>query len=185
MSYSRIKNAGHNRNRRSISSVYQLPTVDSWSLGPRYPAVAKPAVCCKPDSQSEHGHNGYQFHRGPLILRLRNLGIPIEIHPHPALHALAAPRKLRGAIPGAHTKNLFLRYKKRHQWLVTVLEDTIINLTALRHTLGTKGILSFGSADLVAAPLGVAQGSVTPFADTNDPCGAVKMILGSVILDHD
>ncbi|MDA0784701.1 MAG: prolyl-tRNA synthetase associated domain-containing protein, partial [Proteobacteria bacterium] len=121
----------------------------------------------------------------PLLARLDALGIAVEIHRHPPLHTVAESRELRGALPGGHIKNLFLRDKKRNQWLVTVLEDTTVNLKALRHTLGASGNLSFGSADLLASSLGVAPGSVTPFAVMNDTDGLVSMVLDRAILDHD
>jgi len=121
----------------------------------------------------------------PLLARLDALGIEVEIHRHPPLHTVAESRELRGTLPGGHIKNLFLRDKKRKQWLVTVLEDATVDLKALRHTLGASGNLSFGSADLLSASLGVAPGSVTPFAVMNDPDGIVSMVLDRAILDYD
>ena len=121
----------------------------------------------------------------PLLARLSALDIPVEIHRHPPLHTVEESRALRGAMPGGHIKNLFLRDKKRRQWLVTVLEDATVDLKALRHTLGASGNLSFGSADLLAASLGVAPGSVTPFAVIHDADEVVTMVLDRAILDHD
>jgi len=121
----------------------------------------------------------------PLLTRLDALDIHVEIHRHPPLHTVAESRELRGSLPGGHIKNLFLRDKKRNQWLVTVLEDATVDLKALRHTLGASGNLSFGSADLLSASLGVAPGSVTPFAVMNDTDGIVSMVLDRALLDHD
>jgi Ala-tRNA(Pro) deacylase len=106
------------------------------------------------------------------------------MHRHPALHTVAESRALHDALPGAHIKNLFLRDKKRRQWLVTARQDATVNLKALRHVIGASGNLSFGSAELLAASLGVAPGSVTPFAVMNDPEGIVTMVLDRAILDH-
>ena len=121
----------------------------------------------------------------PLLARLDTLGIRVEIHRHPPLHTVDESRELRGTLPGGHIKNLFLRDKKRNQWLVTVLEDATVDLKALRHTLGASGTLSFGSAERLLASLGVAPGSVTPFAVMNDTDGVVTMVLDRGILDHD
>jgi Ala-tRNA(Pro) deacylase len=121
----------------------------------------------------------------PLLARLDTLNIHVEIHRHPPLHTVEESRELRGALPGGHIKNLFLRDKKRNQWLVTVLEDATVDLKALRHTLGASGNLSFGSADLLSASLGVAPGSVTPFAVMNDTDAIVSFVLDRGILDHD
>jgi Ala-tRNA(Pro) deacylase len=121
----------------------------------------------------------------PLLARLDALDIAVEIHRHPPLHTVEESRALRGAMPGGHIKNLFLRDKKRRQWLVTVLEDATIDLKDLRHTLGASGNLSFGSAELLSASLGVAPGSVTPFAVMNDAERVVTMVLDRGILGHD
>lgn len=121
----------------------------------------------------------------PLLARFGELDIEIEIHRHPPLHTVEESRALRGTLPGSHIKNLFLRDKKRNQWLVTVPEDAVVDLKALRHVLGAKGNLSFGSAELLAASLGVQPGSVTPFAVLNDADGAVTMVLARNVLEHD
>jgi len=118
----------------------------------------------------------------PLLARLTKLGITVEIHRHPPLHTVAESQALRGTLPGSHIKNLFLRDKKRRKWLVTVPEDAAVDLKALRHMLGASGNLSFGDPELLAASLGVAPGSVTPFAVLNDPAGDVTMVLARKVL---
>ncbi len=94
-------------------------------------------------------------------------------------------KALRGQLPGGHIKNLFLRDKRRNMWLVTVPEDRDVDLKALRHVLGAKGTLSFGSAELLAEALGVAPGAVTPFAVMNDREGSVTMALDRAVLAND
>ncbi len=121
----------------------------------------------------------------PLHGRLAELGIAVATHRHMALHTVAQSQSLRGALPGGHIKNLFLRDKKRRQWLVTVAEDRVIDLKNLRRTLETSGNLSFGSADLLHQSLGVTPGSVTPFAVMNDMAGEVVFVLDSSLLAHD
>jgi Ala-tRNA(Pro) deacylase len=121
----------------------------------------------------------------PLLARLAELEISVEIHRHPPLHTVAESQALRGTLPGSHIKNLFLRDKKRNKWLVTVPEDAEVDLKALRHVIGASGNLSFGNAELLAECLGVEPGSVTPFAVMNDTGGAVTMVLASGVLEHD
>ena len=121
----------------------------------------------------------------PLLARLAELAISVELHRHPPLHTVAQSQALRGTLPGGHIKNLFLRDKKRTKWLVTVPEDAEVDLKALRHVLGASGNLSFGNADMLAEYLGVEPGSVTPFAVMNDRDGAVTMVLARSVLDHD
>jgi Ala-tRNA(Pro) deacylase len=121
----------------------------------------------------------------PLLARLAELGISVEIHRHPALHTVTESQALRGEMPGSHIKNLFLRDKKRNKWLVTVPEDAEVDLKALRHIIGASGNLSFGNGELLAECLGVEPGSVTPFAVMNDTAGDVAMVLARGVLDQD
>lgn len=121
----------------------------------------------------------------PLLARLTALGISVAIHRHPPLHTVSESQALRGEMPGAHIKNLFLRDKKRNKWLVTVPEDAEIDLKALRHIIGATGNLSFGNAELLIEYLGVEPGSVTPFAVMNDTGGDVVMVLARGVLAHD
>ncbi len=116
-----------------------------------------------------------------LLARLDELGIACRTHAHPPLFTVEQSRALRGDLPGAHIKNLFLRDKKRRMWLVTVLESREIDLKALRRRLGAQGNLSFGSAELLMAHLGVIPGAVTPFAVINDRAGEVTMVLDKAL----
>ena len=116
----------------------------------------------------------------PLRDAFAALGIVVETHRHVALHTVAESRALRGSLLGGHIKNLFLRDKKRDQWLVTVDEQRDVDLKALRLVLGSSGNLSFGSSELLATSLGVEPGAVTPFAVLNDRQGAVK----KMVIDH-
>ena len=50
---------------------------------------------------------------------------------HAALFTVEQSQALRGTIPGGHTKNLFLKDKKGALFLVTALEDAVIELKSL------------------------------------------------------
>jgi Ala-tRNA(Pro) deacylase len=112
-----------------------------------------------------------------LFAALASMGIEQETISHPPLFTVEQSKQLRGAIPGAHTKNLFLKDKKGKLFLVTAVESTAIDLKRLHEIIGGSGRLSFGSADQLLAHLGVTPGSVTAFAVINDTAGAVTMIL--------
>lgn len=120
-----------------------------------------------------------------LFARLGELGIQHATIEHPPLYTVEQSRELRGDLPGAHIKNLFLRDKKRRMWLLTVLEDREIDLKALRGRIGAQGTLSFGSAELLIETLGVIPGAVTPFAVINDKAGNVTMVLDKALLGVD
>lgn len=125
------------------------------------------------------------FDDAALFARLDELGLGHRTVEHPALYTVEQSRELRGDLPGAHIKNLFLRDKKRRMWLVTVLEDRDMDLKALRHRIGAQGNLSFGNAELLMEHLGVIPGAVTPFSVINDRAGNVTMVLDRALLQID
>ncbi len=86
-------------------------------------------------------------------------------------------------MPGGHCKNLYLRDKKKHDWLVVTLEDRAVDLKALGKTIGAPG-LSFGRPERLRDALGVAPGAVTPFALVNDPERKVRVVLDKGMLDE-
>lgn len=119
-----------------------------------------------------------------LFARLDALNIATTTHEHPPLHTVEESRRLRGALPGGHCKNLYLRDKKKRNWLLVTLEDREVDLKAVSTLLGA-GRLSFGSADRLMEFLGVTPGSVTPFALINDPEQRVTVVLDAAMLKVD
>jgi Ala-tRNA(Pro) deacylase len=112
-----------------------------------------------------------------LFAAFDSMGIAHETIHHPALFTVEQSKELRGEIPGAHTKNLFLKDKKGKLFLVTAVENTQIDLKRLHEVIGGSGRLSFGSAEQMMEHLGVTPGSVTAFAVINDEPRNVTMIL--------
>ena len=120
-----------------------------------------------------------------LFAFLDRLGIAHATVTHPALFTVEESRALRGTIAGGHTKNLFLKDKKDALFLVTALEDAVIELKSLHRLLDASGRFSFGSADLLRATLGVEPGAVTPFAAINDNGGRVRVVLDAAMMRHE
>jgi Ala-tRNA(Pro) deacylase len=120
-----------------------------------------------------------------LFALLDRLGITHRTVTHPALFTVEESQALRGTIPGGHTKNLFLKDKKGELYLVTALEDALIELKSLHRLLQASGRFSFGSAELMRATLGVEPGSVTPFAAINDTEQRVTVVLDAAMMQHD
>jgi Ala-tRNA(Pro) deacylase len=114
-----------------------------------------------------------------LLARLEALGIEATTHRHEPVFTVEEAQAIKGDLPGAHTKNLFLRDKKGTMWLVVALHDRDVDLRALATVLRTRGRLSFGSAERLMRYLGVTAGSVTPFALLNDHGGRVSAVLDS------
>jgi Ala-tRNA(Pro) deacylase len=91
-------------------------------------------------------------------------------------------KDLRGSLPGAHTKNLFLKDKDGRMVLVVAKDDTPVDLKALAQRLG-HGRFSFGKPDLLKDMLGIEPGSVTPFALINDSAQRVTVVVDAALMD--
>ena len=119
-----------------------------------------------------------------LFTHLDELGIRTRTVQHPPVFTVEEAKALRGDLPGAHIKNLFLRNKKGEMWLVVAEESRPIDLKALGERLGA-GRLSFGSPERLMNALGVIPGAVTPFALINDRAGQVSVAIDKAVLEQD
>jgi Ala-tRNA(Pro) deacylase len=113
---------------------------------------------------------------------LAGLGIATTTVSHPPLFTVEESRALRGSIPGAHTKNLFLKDRRDALFLVTALEDAAIDLKHLHERIGASGKLSFGKPELLLETLGVTPGAVTAFGLLNDRPPRVSVILDRALM---
>lgn len=102
-----------------------------------------------------------------LFAYLDELGIETTTVTHPPLHTVEESKALRGDLPGAHIKNLFLKDKKGRLFLLTCLENRTVNMKTLDKAIGSAR-LSFGKPELLWETLGVKPGAVTPFTLIND-----------------
>lgn len=114
--------------------------------------------------------------RPGLLDLLTQLGIAHATLDHPAVFRVGEGAEVKSQIPGAHTKNLFLKDARGDLWLVCAKDDTAIDLKRL-HTVIGSARLSFGPADLMEETLGITPGSVTLFALANDPLHRVRLAL--------
>jgi Ala-tRNA(Pro) deacylase len=112
------------------------------------------------------------------------LGIGHRTYSHPPVFTVAEAAALRGKLPGAHCKTLFLKDKKGGFWLAVMLEERRTDLKKLAARLGAPRLSFGGAADLYRL-LGVHPGSVTPFALPNDVEQIVTPVLDAGMLKHD
>lgn len=111
-------------------------------------------------------------------------GITYTHNTHPPLFTVEDSKALRGDLPGAHVKNMFLKDKKAQLWLVTCLEHRKIRIRDLEKQVGaTKA--SFGKPDLLWDSLGLKPGAVSPFGLINDPDHQVRVVLDQQMLEID
>ena len=119
--------------------------------------------------------------RQALFAFLDRCGIAHRTFEHAPVFRVGEGAEIKAALPGGHTKNLFLKDAKGQLWLVSALAETAIDLKALPRTIGSAR-LSFGSAELLYAALGVTPGSVTAFALINDKEKAVRFVLDAALM---
>jgi len=119
-----------------------------------------------------------------LLEYFDELGLETTTVDHEPVFTVEQARRLRGALPGCHTKSLFLRNKKGGMWLVTTEADRQIDLKQLGISLDA-GRLGFASPERLMRHLGVIPGAVTPFAVINDATGDVRVALDREMLDQE
>ena len=104
-------------------------------------------------------------------------GIAAARHAHPPVMTVEESERLVPTLPGAKTKNLFLRDRKgaRH-FLVTVPHDLAVDLNALGTALDV-GRLSFASPERLLKHLGITPGSVSLLALVNDREETVEFVI--------
>lgn len=118
-----------------------------------------------------------------LMSTLTSLNISYTKHTHPPLRTVEDAKAFRGDMQGAHIKNLYLRDRKKRNFLLVVEEDKSIDLKALPGLIGSDR-LSFGSADRLLEMLGVRPGAVSPFTLINDPNHHVQLVLDADLADQ-
>ena len=120
--------------------------------------------------------------RDELLAFLERIGVETTTRDHPAVFRVGEGEELKRAIPGAHTKNLFLKDAKGQLWLISAEGHAVIDLKRLHQVIGSAR-LSFGNAELMAETLGVAPGSVTAFGLINDKDRRVRFVLDRTLAE--
>lgn len=113
-----------------------------------------------------------------LLAQLDDWGLEYVLHEHVPLRTVEEAKSVEAqmAVPGEKAlrlKNLYLRDRKKRNYLVSLEQDRGIDLKALGKALGV-GNLSFGSADRLLENLGIRPGAVSPLAMVN---GAEKGVI--------
>ena len=107
--------------------------------------------------------------------------IAYERYDHPAVFTVEEADRLVPKLPGAKTKNLFLRDGKgKRHFLVLVRSDKRVNLKELKNVFGIRRI-RFASATRLKKHLGVEPGAVSLLAIYND----VQQHAVEVVMDSD
>jgi Ala-tRNA(Pro) deacylase len=124
------------------------------------------------------------YDRDRLLAWMADNGVAQMTHDHPAVFRVDEGHELKAALPGVHTKNLFLKDKKGRLWLISARQDTVVDLKRAPKTIGSDK-LSFGNEALLYETLGVRGGSVTALGLINDPEHRVTFVLDKALWDAD
>jgi Ala-tRNA(Pro) deacylase len=122
--------------------------------------------------------------RANLFAFLDEAGITHHTLEHEPVFRVDDGPGIKDALPGGHTKNLFLKDAKGQLWLISALSETKIDLKSLPDRIGSAR-LSFGSEERLYDNLGVRPGSVTAFALINDPDQRVKFVADAALMASD
>ncbi|MCB9988016.1 MAG: prolyl-tRNA synthetase associated domain-containing protein [Rhodospirillales bacterium] len=117
-----------------------------------------------------------------LLAQLDTLEITYNIYEHEPFFTVEEGLEFEKDIPGLHCRNLFLRDKKGSMFLITLANETAVDLKKLAPLIGA-GRLSFGSPERLWRTLGVRPGSVCPFAIANNTGKDVTLILDQSMMD--
>ena len=119
-----------------------------------------------------------------LLAILDALEIHYVAHHHPPLRTVEEAKAYRGDMPGIHIKNLYLRDRKKRNFLIVAQEDRVIDLKNLDQKIDCDR-LSFGSADRLFEMLGVRPGAVSPLAVINDPDHKISLFCDPALQTDD
>jgi Ala-tRNA(Pro) deacylase len=122
------------------------------------------------------------FDRDRLLAWMAERGIEQTTIDHPAVFRVEEGTELKASLPGAHSKNLFLKDKKGRLWLISARQDTVVDLKRTPNAIGSDR-LSFGNETLLYETLGVRPGSVTALGLVNDLDRRVTFVLDRALWD--
>jgi len=119
-----------------------------------------------------------------LLKQLESLDIHYELHEHEAVFKVAESEQVDAKIAGTHCRNLFLRDKKKNNFLLSLQNSTEVDIKKVPEIINSSR-LSFGSADRLWDYLGVRPGSVCPFSIMNDTDGQGEIFLDKSMMESD
>jgi len=121
-----------------------------------------------------------------VLAALDKLNVEHNTITHEPLYTVEQSKQVPFELPGAHTKNLFLRNKKGRMFLLVVEQDHTVDLRGLRDKLQMPGgQFAFASTERLGKFLGVVPGAVSPLALFNDHEQKVQVFIQDSLLAHE
>jgi Ala-tRNA(Pro) deacylase len=113
-----------------------------------------------------------------LLTFLNQAGIPYQRVEHPAVYTCEQADRYRPPLPAASTKNLFLRDRHAHFYLLMTACEKPVDLKGLSRSIGVSK-LHFGSEEQLLEKLGVTPGAVTLLGLINDDAHEIQLLVDS------
>ena len=115
--------------------------------------------------------NQIPINSNDLINLLKGQEIKFKLYKHKPLISVKEAKSVQALLfpsnmYSVHIKNLYLRDKKKNNFLITCEQDKKIDLKLLKEKIKSDR-LSFGSSDRLFQNLGVLPGAVSPFCMLN------------------
>lgn len=120
-----------------------------------------------------------------LMKMLSALGITVQTYEHQPVFTVEESQGICDHIPGAHTKNLFLRDRKERHFLVTIEQNAKVDLKTIHAIIGASGRVSFGKPEKMMEFLGVVPGAVTVFGLVNDLDHHLTVVLDEALMQSE
>ena len=115
-----------------------------------------------------------------IFSKFKEFNIKYTKFQHPPIFTVIDAKKCQSVMIGTHVKNLFLRDKKKRNFLLVTEQDAEINMKTLHHKIKSDR-LSFGSSDRLWQYLGVRPGAVSPLALINDVGNSVTLLFQDIL----
>lgn len=119
-----------------------------------------------------------------LLETLESIDIHVKLYEHSPIFTVAEGEHLKADMPGVHVRNLFLRDKKKNNFLIVAANETELDLKKLSELLNASRF-SFGSPERLWEHLGIRPGAVNPFTVINDPDHQVSLYLDAYMMNAD
>lgn len=122
--------------------------------------------------------------RTQLMAHLEALGIKTQTVDHPAAFTVADSDQMAIELPGAHTKNLFVKDSDGSLLLVIAHSLSKVDLKRVAKRMNV-GRLSFARPEIMMSVLGVTPGTVTAFAIVNDRDNKVQVVIDEKLIRYE
>lgn len=134
-------------------------------------------------------HTAQPIGSDALLAQLTEWGLPYTLFTHMPLRTVEEAKQVEAEMqqPGLSSlkiKNLYLRDRKKRNYLISVEQDREIDLKALSKEIGAGG-LSFGSSDRLMQNLGILPGAVSPLAMITGVGQGVRFYMDAAARDVD